>query len=363
MSKTAALRGYLNGSIKFDTLKSTCLGEQCSNQIGVENIQWNTKISNFDIIDEIHFWGNQLKEHCIFLYIGLEDIQLKTKAWNLYLKWKAFMELQFGDIDKLQSDDSLHKRLSDKILKKIYDTSLHLRTFQSIFILVDDLRNLKLLILEQLRKKWIGWLNESFITHLLSELEYFQRKLTDVSRIGTNEDDIEAINESKDEAQFWVDVNSDHAAALSQLFDVQYLYDPNTGRPGIVTPKSIQFHSVYDPNIEDLTFPNAALVEFHSVFENIKSELVKIDDKLKNYMISPPELQSLYAISITKATDLDTFLTESSKLMIPSVNINIKDVNINTKDNSKYIRHIIHPLLFRHIKREGLRSIMSLTSL
>jgi hypothetical protein len=355
MSKTETLRNYLNGSVNLDALITKCNGYGCSGSVETD-IQWNIKISNLDIIDEIHFWGNQLKEHCIFLYLGIEDTKLRTQAYDLYLKWYAFMELRFGDIDRSLSNDILSQRLSNKQLQNIYVTSSQLSTFKPIFGLIDDLRNLKLVILDKLQKQWIGWLGEAFITHILSELEYFHHKLTGTPRVGVNKDDIKSIEESNDEASFWVDVNSDHAAALSQLFDPQYLYDPKTSRSATVTPKSINSTGVYDPNVEDLTFPNVALVEFHSVFENIKHALKATKSGLEMYAPLPSELQSLYAISIRKASDLDLFLTQASKRMAPSP-------NPGPLSNTGPLKHTIHPLLFNHIKREGLRSIAGLKSL
>jgi hypothetical protein len=160
-----------------------------------------------EALDEIHFWGQQMMEHSLFLHLGIEDTILKSKGLELYQKWKFYMDTTFINngiqYDKVVLDQSDLNKLSNVIIEG-----------SNIFGLIDELRNYKLTLIDLLKKgQWIGWLWLSFVKHILRELEFFNLRLNGVRLTPSTE------------AFYWNVTNSEHLGAGSHLIDPMFEND------------------------------------------------------------------------------------------------------------------------------------------
>lgn len=94
--------------------------------------------------DDIQFWGNQMKEHALFLHLMLEQATLKKQALQLLRRWQAVM----GGWDK------------------------------NLMGALDELMAFKIEILNRQKKKeWLGWVLPAFVEHILFEAQYFKARL------------------------------------------------------------------------------------------------------------------------------------------------------------------------------------------
>lgn len=95
---------------------------------------------------DLEFHSEIMKEHCIFLHLGLEKDPLKDQAYTHYLKWNDFISNGYnGDVLSLLGELKLFKT---EILERLLD------------------------------KEWLGWLSASFMTHILEELLQFELLLS-----------------------------------------------------------------------------------------------------------------------------------------------------------------------------------------
>lgn len=143
------------------------------------------------IIDETHFWGNQMMEHALFLHLGLEATTIaqaikfseemcnkgtidpadfKMQAYNLYVEWKNFLtDVFFGidpnkiilsqaDIDGIKRSNKINKSIVLNLIKKTSDAN------QKVINILNT-------------NIWMGWIFPSFAQHAQDETEYFRRKV------------------------------------------------------------------------------------------------------------------------------------------------------------------------------------------
>lgn len=126
----------------------------------------------FPIQDEVFFWGTQMKEHALFLYLGLEDdvgkkgtYKLKNKASEIHNDWGEFMKDTYGN-------------LSPAVTLEGQDLSKFEVNKQRLEKLLNELIVFKEKVLGELNGgKWIGWIYPSMVKHMIKEAGYFKRKL------------------------------------------------------------------------------------------------------------------------------------------------------------------------------------------
>jgi len=129
--------------------------------------------SNFPLIDEIHFWGRQLTEHCLFLFLGLQDTDniLKTEAYELNQRWEKFMNETFYDKGIKVTPETVF--LSESDLDKVGNIST-----DKVNKLIDATIDFKSKLVEILDHGiWIGWNFISLVKHMLQESLYFRKKV------------------------------------------------------------------------------------------------------------------------------------------------------------------------------------------
>jgi len=123
--------------------------------------------------DEIEFWSRQLSEHALFFHLGIEDEALKHDALILHSDWETFR--QGGAAGDLVA-------------------------------LVTNLRGFKTMLLDELSRRWIGWIFPLFVEHTRRELDLF------VAHLGTS-----AL--TPDELCQWTRFMAEHAAFAAHLLD------------------------------------------------------------------------------------------------------------------------------------------------
>ena len=123
---------------------------------------------------EIAFWKIQIKEHMMFIFLGLSDelMELKEKAIKLHESWHNL---------------------------KVNTTN--------VMPLIDETLKFQYLILKNMTKGvWIGWLSMSFMNHLIKETQYFKDKLSGKVTY-------------QDEIKFWLWHHHSECAAAEKLLD------------------------------------------------------------------------------------------------------------------------------------------------
>ena len=120
--------------------------------------------------NDYDFWIRIMTEHCQFLYLSLEDDDLKSQAFDL---WKEWEEVQVDTVTEL----------------------------------LEQLRDFKQTVKSEALNRWIGWISVSFVEHILEELEYFSTLLS-----GQKVSHGEVIDKALD----WI---HDHASSASTLLD------------------------------------------------------------------------------------------------------------------------------------------------
>ncbi len=128
----------------------------------------------FPLDDEIHFWGRQMTEHVMILFLGLEDNdgKLKNKAFELYQRWKNFMTKTFYDNGVVVTIKTVF--LTPEDLAKV-NGRIKLSDVNDLIQQTISFKSEIINILEQ--GKWIGWIYPSLAKHMLQEAEYFNRKV------------------------------------------------------------------------------------------------------------------------------------------------------------------------------------------
>ncbi|CAH6421446.1 Domain of unknown function (DUF2935)-containing protein [uncultured virus] len=253
-------------------------------------------------IDNVHFWSNQMREHSLFLHLGVEeDLELKKNLKILHDKWENLLVTTFEKDKKIDRNKIF---LDDADFAKL---DLNNFNFEPFMKLLNELEDKKNYIKGQRESgKWLGWIYISFIIHILRELHYLKNILNDKKF-----SDQETID-------FWNLTNGEHAGLTGQLLD---------------------------PDIEnDLEIKKAH--DFHHEFLNLSS--------------NDPEKKQFLTLSIKKGTELNDFLIKSLEKTMTLDNFQLKT---QEKVHDNKIKSIIHPVLIDHEVREGKRSIKVLEML
>lgn len=148
----------------------------------------------FTIEDEIRFWGARVREHMIFIHLGLvtqaiEDNNIPKKTIH-------------GKSYNLREEATILKNLWTQLLEK---SNINIEN-------VKELITNTMTYQEQVQTYifngvWIGWLSYSFMGHIIEELRYFWSKITGG---GYN---------LEDEINFWLWHDDTEAAATVKLID------------------------------------------------------------------------------------------------------------------------------------------------
>ncbi len=140
----------------------------------------------FSFEEELNLWGLQVKEHLLFIYQGLvEDLinpnTLRSEAAQLHNDWHKMLEtnLLTTTNPKEQVLQLLEKTLDYQIkIKKLIENNI-----------------------------WVGLLSYSFVGHLISESNYFKKKIINP---GYN---------LKEETDFWLLHHQTEIEASEKLLD------------------------------------------------------------------------------------------------------------------------------------------------
>jgi hypothetical protein len=153
--------------------------------------------------DEIHFWGRQMMEHALFLYLGLEDgdHSLKKEAFNLCVKWKHFMHKNFYEKGIRVNIETII--LSNEDLVKV--DNMNIDRVNELITETGTFNKKIMGIMET--GTWIGWIFYSMVEHMQGETDYFNRKINGPA-YGV-EEEIKYINEH----------HSTEIGATAQLID------------------------------------------------------------------------------------------------------------------------------------------------
>jgi hypothetical protein len=263
-------------------------------------------------IDNAHFWGNQMSEHCLFLHLAIENgqlkdkfidnSQLKSKLLDMHKNWENLLTKTFDkkgiDRNKIVLEDNDYVNLKlDKF------------EFDKFIKLTEELETIKKEIKERrLKGEWMGWIYVSFICHMLRELQYFKSKL-----VGKKFYPQLVID-------FWNLTNAEHASLSGQLLD----------------------HDMQN----DIEIKKAN--EFYQEFMKLSPE---------DPISFDPSKSQLLVLSIKKKDVLKRFFDESFE---QTKNLFIFEKAAQSAINSNQVNNIIHPKLMDHEIRENERSIKEL---
>ena len=151
------------------------------------------------LIDEIHFWSNQMKEHSNYMYMGLENKKLKKLAFDFFKEWESYVDNTFVKKDVDEEKIFLDKNDIDKIGN--IDKNIVLEKIERLKKFKEEI------IMRLTNGEWLGWLWKSFINHILRELIYFEDKLN--GKIFTHEEEV----------AFWNVTDAEHVGNASHLLD------------------------------------------------------------------------------------------------------------------------------------------------
>lgn len=256
-----------------------------------------TRISSEQQIDDTHFWSHQLMEHSLFLYLGIEEPQLKQRGADLHLSFKTYTDRMVArgvDTDKIVLDAEDYAKLKDLDLDEI-------------FALTARLKEYKQEILTRLKAgEWLGWIWKTFVSHVLRELDFFIKKISNTDIDNTVE------------ISFWNQMNSEHVGMGGHLLDPEFANDT------LVKQAFDLAHAL--PEGTALNQESELPQEFNNLHTGEKMQYLNLSRKY--------------------AADLDEFARTTQAA-----------VHANT------VASIIHPVLIDHIVREGQRSMIALSSL
>lgn len=147
----------------------------------------------FTFDNEVQFWGQRIKEHMEFLYLGLvEEAINKNNLPVLVHQGKEY---------NLRDAAQLYQNLWEVLLAgKPY--------LSQVDQLIEETLEYQEEILTVLKSGiWIGWLSYSFLRHITKELLYFQDKINGVEYTLV------------DEANFWLWHDESEMEAINKLID------------------------------------------------------------------------------------------------------------------------------------------------
>lgn len=170
-------------------------------------------------IDEVMFWVPLFKEHCLFLYLGLEpttmivESPLLSKSAAPGLQTQAPPALQLASVENAKLITKLKSRCKQLVKSwAAFEKMVAAGTIDVPILcnLVNHTRYVKTRIIDlQTQKIWVGWLFPEFVDHILDEMDYFIRRFNDT--ISADEERV-----------FWTEINAEHLAMTAHLLDTDY---------------------------------------------------------------------------------------------------------------------------------------------
>jgi len=159
------------------------------------------------VIDEIHFWGNQICEHTLFMHLGIvADESLNKRGIELHEQLQKYLDKTFKGIDqyKIVLDDTDFAKLD----------LTNTQYIDEAYVLFDKVEKYKLDVLAKIKSgKWIGWLFASFIEHILEELQELKLRT------------IGPAPSIHKQVAYWNEMNGEHAGFASHLLDPELKND------------------------------------------------------------------------------------------------------------------------------------------
>lgn len=296
------------------------------NQSRSKTQQGGLNESKFSLIDEIHFWGRQMMEHTLLLFLGLQDNDndikkemnntqlygprrdidtngsLKNQAFELFQTWKQFLQKSFYDKE------------INVTMETVFLTQNDIAKFESDNIPIDNVNELiqntikfKTLVVNTLNQnEWIGWIYPALAEHMLQEAEYFNRKVNG------------PVFTTLEEIQFCNLHHSTEMEATAQLFD------PNPAQQAIIDV-------VRSYALKKMT--------------TLSKEWTKKEEEILQG-IAPSEETNMLMLSIRFSEELTEFANETGQ-----------------KIEKNELKSIISPALAHHIHREFVRFTETLKKL
>lgn len=202
-----------------------------------------------DKLDQVHFWLHQFDEHVVIISLGIEVDpdklnppkvsmvrptykpnpyvdnagELKAKGIELHLRIKEFMDRVFVskgiDEEKVILDEGDFSRLGTEELSA--DAIL-----SEASGLVNEISEYKQTVLNTIKnaqgsRKWLGWIMESLVQHMIDELNNFQRIIKSGSDINNDFTDPSIL----EQISFWTKINAEHVGMASHMLDITYEND------------------------------------------------------------------------------------------------------------------------------------------
>ncbi|AEQ60766.1 hypothetical protein [Acanthamoeba polyphaga mimivirus] len=293
------LKNQLNNSSQYGGNCGNYGNNQFNNQFNSQTTnRYQTGGAEFDLKDEVAFWGRQMMEHLLLLHLGLDEEELKNSALQNHMDWKRYLTENFFSKGVNPGPDQAF--LTTNELEKI-----GLLNKNVVNGLIDQTIQYKSKLVKTLNSgQWVGWIYPAMAQHMLEEAEYFKRKV--------NGPDYTPEQETK----FVVHHHSTEMGATTQLLDP-------TEKDDIKIAKSYA-----DICMSKLSGRNKK--PFPKQWTSQEEAILRGQD--------PVDLATLMRISLKYSRELTQFAKETGQ-----------------KIDSKQLKSIIHPVLAHHIFREFYR--------
>lgn len=270
----------------------------------------------FPLNDEIHFWGRQIMEHAFFLYLGLEETELKKRAFNLWTLWKSFLDENFykkGIVINIKTIE-----LTDNDLKKV--SKIDIANLLKYYI--EPMVEFNTRVVENLSSgKWIGWIYISLANHMLSEIQYFHKKI--IGKSMTINEEVEYINEH----------NSGEIGVTAQLIDPSPQQQQTIDLARSYATRSMSKYKA--GHVLSLDGPSNSTEKFPFMWTKEDEEFLK--------GMNTTEQKKMIDISIRYSDELTKFAEDT-----------------NEKIESNELKSVINPVLGWHVYREFFRFTLTL---
>lgn len=223
------------------------------------------------IIDNVHFWGMQMREHLELLYLGLNDTIYKDWARILNQSWSAYLKWIFESLDI----DAYKVFLDASDFAKIVDFKLD----SDIKELIDQTEIFNESLLKVLREnKWIGWIFLSIVEHMQDETLYFKKIVN------------RQFNSQREEIDFIIHHHKTEMRATTHLLDPAPENDELiTTLDSYIKRNIVQWFEENDAEV------NKNLEIAHTYSEELTRLTAEAANKIENYI-----LKSIIPLTLAK---------------------------------------------------------------
>lgn len=142
-------------------------------------------------LELINFWPRQLRDHCLFMALGLVPQDLKDEATSLQLDWDNFINVFPSNPTPTELTDAMDQARSMCVTLRAYKSKVY-----------------DLLIAGE----WEGWLFPSFVDHTRRELDYFVAAIS-------GQQIQNGFARASNELCTWLQFMAEHAAFAAHLLD------------------------------------------------------------------------------------------------------------------------------------------------